>query len=130
VRVKLDENLPIGATSILASAGHDVDTVADEGLAGHDDPTVSRAATEVERLVITLDRGFGDIQSYPPGTHPGILVLRLDDQSVGSILSALNELMAALDLDVLAGCVAHVSRRKVTNPPTARRLIGFATGCR
>ncbi len=81
MRVKLDENLPVSAASIFAAAGHDVDTVGDEGLAGSDDPTVSRVATEAERLVVTLDRDFGDTQQYPPGSHAGILVLRLDDAS-------------------------------------------------
>jgi predicted nuclease of predicted toxin-antitoxin system len=81
VKIKLDENLPATTGSIFAEAGHDVDTVADEGLAGSDDPTVSRVASEAARLVITLDRGFGDIQRYPPGTHAGILVLRLDNPS-------------------------------------------------
>jgi predicted nuclease of predicted toxin-antitoxin system len=106
VRVKLDENLPLSAASIFAAAGHDVDTVEDEGLAGCDDPTVSRVATGVGRLVVTLDRGFGDIQRYPPGSHAGILVLRLDDQSAPSIRAALGTVVAATDLVALAGCVA------------------------
>jgi Domain of unknown function (DUF5615) len=32
MRFKLDENLPASAAAILASAGHDVDTVPGEGL--------------------------------------------------------------------------------------------------
>lgn len=106
MRVKLDENLPVSAVLIFVAAGHDVDTVEDEGLAGSDDPTVSRVASEVERLVVTLDRGFGDTQRYPPGSHAGILVLRLDDQSAASIRRALSTLVAITDLDALAGCVA------------------------
>jgi predicted nuclease of predicted toxin-antitoxin system len=106
VRVKLDENLPRSAGPILAAAGHDVDSVEDEGLAGADDPTVSAAATADGRLVITFDRGFGDIQRYPPGSHAGILVLRIDDQSAPSVVGALTELIATSDLADLAGCVA------------------------
>lgn len=106
MKVELDENLPASVASIFAAAGHDVDTVEDEGLAGSDDPTVSRVASEVERLVVTLDRGFGDMQRYPPGTHAGILVLRIENQSAPSIRRALSTLVAAVDLDALAGCVA------------------------
>ena len=106
MRVKLDENLPVSAASIFAAGGHDVDTVEDEGLAGSDDPTVSRAATDEGRLVVTLDRGFGDTQRYPPGTHAGILVLRVDDQSAASVRRTLVTLVAATDLDALVGCVA------------------------
>lgn len=67
MKVKLDENLPGSSAPIFAEAGHDADTVEEEGLAGSDDPT----ATEVGRLVVTLDRGFGDVQRYPPGSHAG-----------------------------------------------------------
>jgi len=77
-----------------------------KGLAGCDDPTVSRAATDEQRLVVTLDRGFGDVQRCPPGSHAGILVLRVDDQSAASIRHALNTVVAATDLEALAGCVA------------------------
>lgn len=30
-------------------------------------------------MLITLDRGMGDIRAYPPGSHAGIVVLRLAD---------------------------------------------------
>jgi predicted nuclease of predicted toxin-antitoxin system len=121
VKVKLDENLPAGSTPIFARTGHDVDTVEDEGLAGRDDPTVARTATEVGRLIVTLDRGFGDVHRYPPGSHAGILVLRVDDQSAASVRAALTDLIEATDLDSLAGCVAvfRSGNLRVRRPPEA-----------
>lgn len=106
MKVKLDENIPSRVGAILADAGHDVDTVVDEGLAGADDPTVSAAATAEERLVVTLDRGFGDIRRYPPGSHAGILVLRVDDQAAPAVTHAVEQLLESVDLEELAGCVA------------------------
>ena len=106
MRIKLDENLPGRAGPILTAAGYDVDSVEDEGLAGADDPTVSEAATADGRLVITMDRGFGDIQRYPPGSHAGILVLRVDDQSAASVVETLSRLVASTDLADLRKCVA------------------------
>lgn len=106
MRIKLDENLPARAGAALASAGHDVDSVEDEGLSGADDPTVSEAAKADDRLIITLDRGFGDIQRYPPGSHAGILVLRVDDQSAASIVDTLTQLVDSTDLVDLSQCVA------------------------
>jgi hypothetical protein len=44
VKFKLDENLPISSAAILSSAGHDVDTVIDEGLIGAPDQDVTAAA--------------------------------------------------------------------------------------
>ena len=34
---------------------------------------------------MTLDRRFGDVRRHPPGSHAGIVVLRLPDQSVTAI---------------------------------------------
>jgi predicted nuclease of predicted toxin-antitoxin system len=77
MKFKLDENLPASSVRVLVKAGHDVDTVADEGLTGAIDPDVVAAATAEDRVLITLDRGLGDIRAYPPGSHAGIVVLRV-----------------------------------------------------
>ncbi|MEX2555661.1 MAG: DUF5615 family PIN-like protein [Actinomycetota bacterium] len=121
MKVKLDENLPRRGAPLLADAGHDVDSVHDEGLDGADDPTVSEVATAAGRLVITLDRGFGDIQRYPPGAHAGILVLRIDDQSAASVNEALGALVASTDLSDLGGCVAVYRNGdlRVRRPPVS-----------
>jgi predicted nuclease of predicted toxin-antitoxin system len=79
VKVKLDENLPASLGDLFVPYGHDVDTVIAEDLVGHPDSDLAAAALAEGRLLITLDKGFGDIRAYPPGTHPGILVLRLAD---------------------------------------------------
>lgn len=106
MKVKLDENLHIGLVEVFAPGDHDVETVADEGLRGADDATASSAATAEDRLIITLDRGFGDLRIYPPGTHAGILVLRLDDHSLPGVRAALERLLNDVALGDLAGCVA------------------------
>ncbi len=106
MRVKLDENLHTSLAAIVADHGHDVETVADEHLLGADDPSVLTSAIKEGRLVITADRGFGDIRRYPPGSHPGVLVLRLDDQSLPATRVVMTELMRNVALSDLAGCVA------------------------
>jgi predicted nuclease of predicted toxin-antitoxin system len=85
VKFKLDENLPISSAQALAGCGHEVDTVAAEGLTGAADPRVVAAAAAEARVLITLDRGMGDIRAYPPGSHAGIVVLRLHDQSAPAV---------------------------------------------
>ena len=42
LRFKLDENMPRRAADSLFAAGHDVSTVADEGLVGQPDPPSPR----------------------------------------------------------------------------------------
>lgn len=106
MRIKLDENLPRSAVTPLIDAGHDVDTTHTERLDGAEDPDVLAAATADDRLVLTLDRGFGDIRAHPPGTHVGILVVRLDNQSADEVERTLERIVASLDLEDLAGSVA------------------------
>ena len=44
VKVELDENIPRSARQVLIAAGHDVDTLVEENLAGVADPQVVAAA--------------------------------------------------------------------------------------
>ena len=66
MRIKLDENLPHRLVAALTDLGHDVDTAVHEGLTGRDD-----------RFLITQDLDFSDIRHYAPGTHRGLLLVRL-----------------------------------------------------
>ena len=95
MKVKLDENVPRSAGAVLAAAGHDVDSVAGENLTGAPDQRIVAAAAAGGRLLITLDRGLGDVRAYPPGSHAGILVLRPPDQSAPTVTSMLAGLVAA-----------------------------------
>lgn len=36
-----------------------------------------KMAREQRRVLITLDKGFSNILLYPPGAHPGVIVLRV-----------------------------------------------------
>ncbi len=56
MKFKLDENLPASPTAILASAGHDVDTVTHERLTGVPDRDVLTAATAAGPILISPDR--------------------------------------------------------------------------
>ena len=110
MRFKLDENLPASAAGILIRAGHDTDTVTGEGLQGAPDRDVVTAATADARVLITLDQGMGDIRAYPPGSHAGIVVLRLTDQSAATVNQALADLANLAQPGSLPGAVAVLQR--------------------
>jgi predicted nuclease of predicted toxin-antitoxin system len=118
MKLKLDENMPAIALPLLAEWGHDVTTASEEGLAGRDDPTVAERVTLEGRMLITLDRGFGNIRAYPPGDHPGIIVLRLPDQRPDRVAASLRSLLYRGQLDDLAGCtvVVEPGRLRVRRP--------------
>jgi hypothetical protein len=84
VKFKLDENLPASSASALIGSGHDVDSLIDEGLAGAPDTDVVAAATAAARVLISLDRGLGDIRMYPPGTQAGRRLVNGDSVEIAS----------------------------------------------
>ncbi len=104
--IKLDENLPDWAIDVLAGMGHEVDTVRDEGLRGAKDPAVLAGATAHDRLLVTLDRGLGDIRAHPPGTHSGVLVIRLDHQPPRAIRQTAERIATSVELNDLRRCIA------------------------
>ena len=118
MRLKLDENMPATAVELLSGWDHDVTTAVEEGLAGRDDPMVAEGVTREGRMLITLDRGFGNIRSYPPGDHPGIIVLRLPDQRPAHVAAALRSLLYRGPLEDLARCIVVVEpgRLRVRRP--------------
>jgi predicted nuclease of predicted toxin-antitoxin system len=118
VRIKLDENLPVSLAVALVERGHDVETVADEGLGGATDARVLGQATSEGRMIFTLDRGFGDVRAYPPGSHPGIIVLRPVDQSARAATLLALVLVDEHDLADLTGAVAiaQPGRLRVRRP--------------
>ena len=85
MKFKLDENLPELVRESPSELGHDAHTVAEEGLAGAKDETVLQACVAEDRVLITLDLDFSDLRAYPPGSYPGIWVLRPAKQTCLSI---------------------------------------------
>ena len=102
MRLKLDENLPGSLCPLLARYGHDVSTVLQEELGGTPDDQVARVCLDEGRALVTLDRGFGDARRHPPGSHAGIVVLRLPDQSVSALerlITRLGRLLVQREID-------------------------------
>ncbi|MGH2698501.1 MAG: DUF5615 family PIN-like protein [Actinomycetota bacterium] len=105
--------MPRRAADLLFAAGHGVSTVADEGLVGQADATVAEAAADGDRILVTLDKHLGDLRSFPPGTHPGIIVMRLSDQSAPRVTSVLQNLFRGFDLADFSACLVVVEDTRV-----------------
>lgn len=109
MKVKLDENVPNDAVAIFAEHGHDVHTILEEDLVGHSDEDVWAACVAEQRMLVTFDLGFGDVRAYPPASHSGVVVLRLNDQRPRTVADVVRRFLGDYDLDVLVGHLVVVT---------------------
>lgn len=119
MKIKLDENLPVRLIVVLASLHHDVHTVAEENLSGRSDRDVWEAAQRDERFLITQDLDFSDLRRFAPGTHRGILLVRLRSPDRQSLIQRVRELFQQEDISRWARCFVVATDRKlrVVRPP-------------
>jgi predicted nuclease of predicted toxin-antitoxin system len=112
MRIKLDENLPVRLAAVLENLDHDVDTIADEDLSGKSDREVWEAAQQETRLLITQDLDFSDVRRFAPGTHCGILLVRLHSPDRQSLIMRVAEVFQQEDVSDWRGCFVVVTERK------------------
>jgi predicted nuclease of predicted toxin-antitoxin system len=113
MKVKLDENLPDRIVAGLAALGHDTDTVAGEGLGGATDEDLWPKVQQAARFLITKDLGFSDERRYPPGSHQGILVLRLSDDRSSAAAERVTAVFQTEAVEAWAECLVVVTDHKV-----------------
>jgi len=113
MKIKLDENLPIRLMSILKSLGHGVRTVGEEDLTGRADSEIWEAAQKEDRFLITQDLDFSDVRRFAPGTHHGILLVRLRSPNRRNLIERVQELFQKESVNEWAGCFVIATERKV-----------------
>ncbi len=113
MNIKLDENLPERLVPKLKALGHDVDTVRSEQLAGRDDDEVWQAAQVADRFLITQDLDFSDVRRFKPGTHAGLLLVRLAQPGRNALAARVAMLFATEQIDHWRGCLVVATEHKV-----------------
>jgi len=76
-RVKVDEDLPQQVADLFTQHGYDAMTVVTQGWRGLPDEELWLRVQQERRWLITADKGFADLRTYPPGSHAGVLLFRL-----------------------------------------------------
>jgi predicted nuclease of predicted toxin-antitoxin system len=116
-QLKLDEHFPAAAAETLSEAGHHAATVLQQELGGTADPDLAAICQREGRALLTLDMGFSDIRSYPPGEYPGLVVLRPASQAKGYLLRLLQRLSPHFDRHPLSGRLWIVDEQSIRIRP-------------
>lgn len=120
MKLKLDENLGRRCIEILADAGHDVATVAEQAMSSAEDRDLIEACHKEARGLVTLDLDFSNPLIFPPEQYSGIAVLRLRvTPSYADLLAAARTLVDALKREELVGRLWAVEpgRIRIYQPP-------------
>ncbi len=99
MKIKLDENLP----DVLAGSLENL---------GRNDRVVWEVAQAESRFLITQDLDFSDIHKFAPGTHAGILLVRLHAPSRQNIIAALEYIFRTENVEQWSGCFVIATERK------------------
>ena len=120
LKIKVDEDLPKAVAESLRRVIPDTITVVDEGLSGILDPNLWDTAQREGRFLITGDKAFANIRQYPPGTHPGVLLLRPNENGIVHMRDLIQDVLKLGNLENLSACVAVATpgRLRVRRPKT------------
>jgi predicted nuclease of predicted toxin-antitoxin system len=113
VKIKLDENLPESLVAALRALHHDTDNVRQEGLAGRNDPDVWAAAQADRRFLVTQDLDFSDVRQFRPGTHHGLLLVRLPDAGRLALTQRIADVSRNEDIESWTACFVVLSGHKL-----------------
>lgn len=113
MKIKLDENIPDRLVSVLKNGGHDVDTVVSEGLRGAADKEVWSAARHVDRFLITQDLDFSDVRQFQPGTHAGLLLVRLREPGANALVRRIGDIVREEGLESFSRCFVVLTDHKL-----------------
>ena len=89
MHIKVDEDLPFAVAPRLRELGYECSTVVGQGSAGTKDPQLWEIVQQHGQFLMTADKGFGDLRSYPPGQHHGVLLLRPSEDGIRPLLDLL-----------------------------------------
>jgi predicted nuclease of predicted toxin-antitoxin system len=121
MHIKFDENLDARWRQPLEQAGHQVTTVAEEGLQGSGDPAIAQVCRTHGFCLITADLDFTQTVQYPPDQYAGLVVLRHPKPTLAGMANLVCQVATALGQESPVGClwIVEPGRLRIYDPPAA-----------
>lgn len=87
IKILADECIHTDLVLALRQENFDILTVKESGLTGSDDATIYQKAEENGRILLTYDRGFGDIFRFNIFKGSGIIIILISQMSKQEIIN-------------------------------------------
>lgn len=117
LKIFADECVHIDLISALKQGGHNVKTARDSGFAGADDYAIFMFAAKDERILLTFDRGFGDVFRFNIKQSKVIVIILVGQMDREEIINNTLSFFAFIAEHNIGGKLAIVGRNRI-------RIIG------
>jgi predicted nuclease of predicted toxin-antitoxin system len=113
VKLLLDQNMRSDTLEFLRSLGLDATSTRELGMHTATDAEIARWAAENDRIVMTFDSDFGGIRTFPIGSAPGVIRLRIEPQTTEVVHPVLEALFRTIEHESLRRALTTVTRSKI-----------------
>lgn len=108
-----DESLAGRTRRFLREAGHTVLTVSELHRIGATNGEIVSLATTHGAILVTEDRGVGDLRTFPLGSHHGVIVLKTPGaEPLDAVHRNLREALRTITPEQLRGSLLIIDRNK------------------
>lgn len=99
--------MPLSAATaaFLRSRGHDATHLSEQGLQRMTDAEIFEKARLEDRIIVTMDLGFGHLLAFAQAQRPSVILFRVEDGRPERIHRLLAERLDAISADLQAGAI-------------------------
>jgi len=112
-KILADECIPLDLVNVLQEAGLDILTVSEIGLSDADDAKIFKTAVSRKRILLTFDRGFGDIFRFDISGSFGIVIILISQMTRKEIVNLPLAFFRLQKGKSLAGKLVIIGKRKI-----------------
>ncbi len=108
-----DENIYTQMVEAIRSLSHDVLDIKEQNLFSMPDYDIIQMAQNTGRILITSDKDFSNILTYPPSRYQGIIVLRLSRLTINGATKRVVGFLKTLTEEQMEGKLAIIEPDRV-----------------
>ena len=113
-KIFADECINLDVIFALRQSGFDTLTVKDAELTGSDDETIFEFACENKRILLTYDRGFGDIFRFDMSKSGGVIIVLTGKMEKNEIVNIVLTFISTINKQAdLCGKLVIIGKSKI-----------------
>jgi len=113
MKLLLDQNIRSETLDFLRDLELDVTSTRELKIERLSDDEIMEIAKELNRIVVTFNSDFGDIRYFPPGSHPGVIRLKIEPQILEVVHPILKYLFKTVKHTDLENALTIVTESKI-----------------